>query len=447
MKRRTFIRKAGAVAAGVVAAPYILPSGRLFASTGARLVNHVVYVVFGGGIRNQESVGQQYLANQGLVTQGNIMENMLSGVAPSSNIVYDQWAPVLSTKLAQQGTLLKKMRYSTGNTGHYNAHAVAMTGSYISTGINVNVNPDVPTLFEFYRKHTDPSKSAINAWWLSEGLGPYPSLNYSKHPLYGSSYGANYLNAANLFSAQATAYLSNAKNYHPDELGKINDIKGFLDNNFKDVAGGVGVQNTEENRENIKQFILDAMEDFGGGTGEVATPGSNYALLTGDLLNISASWRVLDTFAPELTVINTTNLDVCHDDFTGYIDFLHKADYGIGWLWDKIQNHPVLKDDTIMICMPEHGRNLEPNTIYDSNGFRAYDHNSDDNSRDVFALIAGPTGVVNQGTEFDENDYPLSGAALPECIDIVPTIANILGFGDSIPQGFLTGRNLGEAFV
>ena len=97
--------------------------------------------------------------------------------------------------------------------------------------------------------------------------------------------------------------------------------------------------------------------------------------------------------------------------------------------------------------MPEHGRNLEPNTLYDSNGLRAYDHNSDENSRDVFALIAGPPGVVNHATEFDENDYPLSGSALPECIDVVPTIANILGFKEDIPQGFLLGRNLNEAFV
>ena len=328
MKRRTFIKKVGAVTAGVVAAPYILPSGRLFASTGTRLANHVVYVVFGGGIRNQESIGQQYLANQGMVTQGNLMENMLTGAAPSSNIIYNQWAPILSTSLADQGTLLKKVRYSTGNTGHYNAHAVAMTGSYISTGLNVNVNPDVPTIFEFYRKHTDPTKNAINAWWLSEALGPYPSLNYSKHPLYGSGYGANYMNANSLFTSLSDTYLSNAKNYHPDELGKITTMNNFLNNNFKNVGGSSGVNNTEEDRELIKQFILDSIDGFESGMAEVATPGNNYSLLTGDLGNISAAWRVLDTFAPELMVVNTSNLDVCHDNFTGYIDFLHKADYG-----------------------------------------------------------------------------------------------------------------------
>lgn len=447
MKRRSFIKKTVVASAGLALSPYILPSGRLFAATGNRLANHVVFVLFGGGIRNQESVGQQYLANQGMVTQGNIMQNMLSGAAPSSNIIYTPWAPVLTTPLAQQGTLFKMVKYKEGNTGHYNAHAVAMTGSYISTGLNVNVNPTVPTLFEFYRKHTDPSKNAINAWWLSEALGPYPSLNFSSHPLYGPQYGANYFNPKGIFNDLGDQYLSNAKVYHPDELTKINSIRSFLNKNFNATANIGGVVNTDNDRELIKQFLIDKITDTKNNILEVATPGSSYSLLTGDLINISVAWQVLDNFTPELTVLNTTNLDVCHDNFTGYIDLMHKADYGIGWLWNKIQNHPTLKDDTILICIPEHGRNLDPNSLYDANGLRAYDHNSDDNSREVFALIAGPSGVVKQNQSYQESDYPMSGVALPECIDIIPTIAHILGFKNDIPSGFLSGRALEEAFV
>ena len=93
-----------------------------------------------------------------------------------------------------------------------------------------------------------------------------------------------------------------------------------------------------------------------------------------------------------MLVINTTNLDICHSDFSSYLSLLHRADYGVGWLWDKIQSHPVLANDTIMICIPEHGRNAEPNAIPDSNGLFAYDHTSDENSQDIFGLIVGPAG-------------------------------------------------------
>ena len=84
----------------------------MFAATGSRVVNHVVYVLFAGGIRNQESVGQQFLMNQNAsLPQGNVMNNMLTGAAPSSNAIHDPWAPVLNTPMMEQGTLFKEVLY------------------------------------------------------------------------------------------------------------------------------------------------------------------------------------------------------------------------------------------------------------------------------------------------------------------------------------------------
>ncbi|MEX0810768.1 MAG: hypothetical protein WD048_01040 [Chitinophagales bacterium] len=440
IKRRNFIKKASIATAGTLMLPYILPSGRLFAATGNRLANHVVFVLFGGGIRNQESVEQAYLAHQGLPTQGNVMENMLNGAAPSSNQVYTRWNPVLNTTLSQQGTLFPELRYKSGPTGHYNGHTVAMTGNYTETGLNLNVNPQYPTLFEYYRKHSDPAKSALNAWWLSEGLGPYPSLNYSRHPEYGAQYGANYLHAGTTFSGVGTNF-ANAKSYQPDDVERIYKVKSFLDKNFdKNAAGIQGVSNSLEDREKIKNFINGIFDQ--SIQVDYPTPGNLSNGLTGDLINIMASWLVLREFASELTVINTFNLDICHSNFSQYLNFLHKADYGVGWLWDKIQSHPKMANDTIMICMPEHGRNLDSNSIYDDNGLRAYDHTSDENSRRLFALIAGPPGVVKQNNIVGSTANPVG-----ESVDIVPTIAHILGFDNAVPGGLLQGRVLNEAFL
>ncbi|MCB0644979.1 MAG: hypothetical protein KDC44_25210, partial [Phaeodactylibacter sp.] len=192
MKRRDFIKKASTTAAVSIAAPYILPSGRLFAATGSRIANHVVLVLFAGGIRNQESVDMQFLVNQGIPVPGNIMRNMLDGAAPGANPVFnDWWNPILANPLANQGTLYKEVFYASGPTGHYNGHTVTMTGNYTETGLNLNINPEYPTVFEYYRRHSDPAKSALNAWWISEALGPYPSLNYSRFSGYDPAYGAN----------------------------------------------------------------------------------------------------------------------------------------------------------------------------------------------------------------------------------------------------------------
>ena len=77
-------------------------------------------------------------------------------------------------------------------------------------------------------------------------------------------------------------------------------------------------------------------------------------------------------------------------------------------LWDKIQSDPVLSNDTILICMPEHGRDESPNSLTDANGLSAYDHTSDDNSRRMFALIAGPQGVVNQDIVIGSTSSPIA---------------------------------------
>ena len=208
-----------------------------------------------------------------------------------------------------------------------------------------------------------------------------------------------------------------------------------------EVQGLPGVVNNRDEKEQIKAFLIGLLN----GTIPIEFPlpsGVSMTEITGDLINLAAAWSVLDNFSPELTVVNTFNLDICHSNFSDYIRFLHKADYGVGWLWNKIQSHPVMADNTILICMPEHGRNLQPNSLTDSNGLAAFDHTSDDNSREIFAVIAGPQGVVKQGVVAGTASDPVG-----ESVDIVPTIAHILGFLDKIPSGRLAGQVLTQAFV
>jgi len=441
INRRQFVRKAGLATAGTLIAPYVLPSGRLFAQNEPRLVDHVVFVLFAGGLRNIETVNKSYLQGQGLASSGNILPNMLTGAPPTTNLVYNPWNPILGQSLQSQGTLFPEMRYNSGPTGHYNGHTVAMTGKYTATGLNLNINPDSPTVFEYYRKHSDLF-SAKKAWWISEGLGPYPSLNYSRHPQYGAMYGANYINPATVFGQTGLNYFNTANSFQPDDVNRFETAKNFLNNNFDLTANDLpGVINTRSDREEIKEFITS----IANGSNPVEFPlpdGIGTNQLTGDLVNIAAAWKVIDAFKPELTVVNTFNSDICHTDFTSYIQTLHKADYGVGWLWDKIQSDPVMSGNTIMICMPEHGRNLNGNGLYDANGLQALDHTGDDSSREIFSLIVGPPGIVNQGAVVGTTNSPVG-----ESVDIVPTIAHILGFNGPVSGMGLDGQILQQAFV
>src|SRR5690606_6268419 len=113
MNRRQFIRKTGMATAGALVLPYVLPGGTLFAPTGTRKANHVVFCLFAGGIRNRESVHKN---------EGNLMSSILNGNESITGDIAGSMSPLGTSPLSQPlqnfGTLFKEFRYNQGPTGH-----------------------------------------------------------------------------------------------------------------------------------------------------------------------------------------------------------------------------------------------------------------------------------------------------------------------------------------
>ncbi len=431
--RRSFLKRTALATAATIAAPYILPSGRLFASSGSRVANHVVFCLFAGGIRNIESVDMQ---------RGNLMPRSLTGagsVAPSIAAGVDPLPNFNGTSLQAQATLFREFRYAQGPTGHFNGHSTALTGNYTLQDLSIKEAPKMPTIFEYYRKHNSPSQTALNAWWISNSLGPYPSLNYSSYPGYGALYGANYVQPLTLISGDGLDALSNPQIFSQAEKTKINSLRNFFNDSFSKSGqyGNAGVDNGLIDRDPVQEFLRQEL--ITAGNGGYTDPWGVGTSMNGDMYNVYFTERIIQTFKPELTVVNMQGVDVCHSNFTEYCNNLRKADYAVGHLWETIQNTPGMANDTILIVVPEHGRNLQPNTLIDQFGNAAIDHTSDDTSREIFCLVVGPPGKVVQ----NQNITQVTG----ESIDVVPTIAHILGFHDEIPGGLLNGRILNESFV
>ena len=434
MKRRNFIRTAGLATAGAIAAPYILPTGRLFAASGARKANHVVFCLFAGGVRNFESVQK---------AEGNLMVNMLTGTEGISPDIASAIPnlPTIGPKLQTQGTLYKEFRYAQGPTGHYNGHTTAITGRYNDVDLNLKASPDFPTIFELYRKHNTPQQNALNAWWISNSLGPYPALNYSRFEGYGANYGANYIQPTTLFSPTISGVVSNPKQFTQADLDKAGKYRDFFNNNFGNqyTPGDAGVVNLTDDNFALQQFIKDSYNDVLSGA--LTDPwGIGAANMTGDMYNILFAEKVIQRFKPELLVVNMQGVDIAHSNFTQYCANMRRADYAVAHLWQTIQNTPGMANDTILIIAPEHGRNLQANSIVDQYGRYALDHTSDQTSREIFCMVVGPPSVVNQNQVITQE--------VGESIDIVPTIADILGFLPDI-SGAATppGGVLQQAFV
>ncbi|MFT5725250.1 MAG: hypothetical protein ACI9JN_002374 [Bacteroidia bacterium] len=431
MKRREFVAKAGLTAAGSIAFPYILPSGRLFAKTNAELADHVIYILFAGGVRQQESVMQQYLSgSQNVDIGGNIMYNMLNGAPPDKKIVYGitpaneptgslPIPKLLSNTLQSQGLLFPEVEAVNG--GHYGGLNSLLTGSR-SLAQGLKVRPNSPTIFEYLRRHR--GFKASDVWFVGSGIGnSFPLLNSSGHENYGTEYGANFIAPGITFGNEGIEVLSNAKIYHPqEELEPIFKMREFLNNSFRIKNGEVsGIRNDENEKANIKKFIRETFtKKQSGGLAGPPTGGG------GDLNTLAYAAEVMKYFKPKITVVNLANVDGCHGNFSGYLRALHKADHGVGWLWNYIQNEiPEMAGKTIMLASPECGRNLNPNPIQDENDWFGYDHSGDYNTSRVWSLMAGPNVPSNTIIGGESN-------RIGKTTDNVLTIAEIFGIKDDV---------------
>jgi hypothetical protein len=436
MKRRSFIKKVGTATAATFVLPYILPSGRLFAATGARRANHVVFCLFAGGVRNLESMQKK---------DGNLMRYTLSGTEPISSDILGGMSPLpppSGQALQNFGTLFKEFRYGFGPTGHFNGHTTAVTGVYTTTDLNIKEPPKNPTVFEYYRKHNSPVMSPLNAWWVSNTLGPYPSLNYSVDPSYGALYGANYIQPTSLISQQGYSVLGNPKVFSAAQSNSVKSIRNILDKNFGSQyqPGDAGVVNPESDAVQLENFIKNTYSEALSGM-YIDPWGIGGNNMNNDMYNVFFAEKIIQQFKPELLVVNMQDVDVCHADYTQYANNLRKADYALAHLWNTIQSTPGMANDTILIAAPEHGRNLSQNTIMDAYGRYALDHTGEPMSREIFCMVLGPAGKVKQGQVISS----VSG----ESIDIVPTICDVLGYYSDIPLSYRNrmGQPLLQAFV
>ncbi|MBC7425504.1 MAG: hypothetical protein H7321_03120 [Bacteroidia bacterium] len=425
MKRKEFLKKSFTLTAGGIVMPYILPTGRLYARTNAPLADHVVYVLFAGGVRQQDSILQQYLeGSQGLSgIGGNIMYNLFEGAPPTSKIAYgtspsgqpngsSPIPKILSQSLQKQGTVFREMRSVNG--GHYGGLNSLITGS-ASTGQGLKVRPSMPTIFEYARRHG--GYKATDVWFIGNGIGnSTPLLNSSLHPDYGLNYGANFFAPNITFGSEGYDVLANAKIYHPqEELEPIYKMKNFLDNTYRVRQGQmVGIKNTDDEKTRIKEFIRATFQKKAAG--QLSFP----PVSGGDGATIGYAIEVLKEFKPKVLVVNMSEVDVGHGSFTGSLQALHRADHAVGYLWQYIQSQiPEMSGKTIMLCAPECGRNLNPNPIKDENDWFGYDH-GDSNTNRVWGMMAGPN--VPSNLEVGSESSPVGYVN-----DFSLTIAEILG--------------------
>ncbi len=451
--RRSFLRAASALGLGAFAGgPFAPRPARAASPFKAR---RVVIVGVAGGLRLSESLG---------MADGATMPNLLGDVplipgygdgpagalkiAPEYELPSVVLPSPLSKPLHTQGALVTNLRYAEGAPGHVQGSACLVSGAYNNIENSPGARAPSPTLFELHRRAT--GAPATDAWCLSVLGGFFRAFQASEHQEYGPRFGGAWLAPPAVMSPLLPLAWSGKRSLRLDgqtplptvrdpraEMDAARRLTAVLDGNsppLDDAALRYSSEEATAIEEHLAAIFGDPTyesffpQDFGIGlnvNGQLEG--------TGDTITTYHAERILTRFLPHVMNISLFDVDVGHSDYNGYLAAQPIADACVRHLWETIQSTEGLRDETALLVLPEHGRQLFFNgNNPDSLGRSGLDHGGgDDGDRDVWMLALGPdfkpgihapTGIVQEGR--------VSGR--PETIDVVATAAAILGVGDDM---------------
>jgi hypothetical protein len=462
--RRTFLKAATALGLGAVTGPFLPRMARAATTFKAK---RVVIVGVAGGLRLSESLG---------MAEGATMPNMFGDIplvpgfgdspagaprlAPEYTLPQIVVPTPLSTPLYTQGALITNLRYAEGAPGHLQGSACLVSGDYNNIDNRPDAHAPSPTIFELYRRATNAP--ATDAWCLSVLSGFFRALQSSDSPDYGPRYGGTWMSPPAVMSPLLPLSVSgervlplDGKTLLPtisdpkDEIAAVRQLSAVIDGNtppYDDGAFRLAPEEAAAVEEHLAAIFGDATyasffpKEFGVGV----MSGENLNG-TGDAITTYHAERILQRFAPHVMMISLFDVDTCHLDFNGYLIGQILVDACVRHLWETIQSTDGLKDETALLVLPEHGRQLSFNGKNpDSLGRSGLDHGSgDDGDRDVWMLALGPDfkpGVYSPTSVKQEG----RASGRYETIDTLMTAAAILGVdGDMTKVLKANGRRPG----
>lgn len=457
MQRRSFLKGLAGAAAASAVAPLIKVRGAR-GDTGFK-AKHVVMVSIAGGLRMSESLG---------MAQGATMPNLFGTVPLVSGFgSTDAGAPVIApeysamqlvlgdvrpTPLVNEGALVANLRYDAGTPGHLQGAACLACGAYNNIDNRADAHPPAPTLFELHRRAANTE--ATDAWYVSSVSGFYRALQASDHPEFGARFGGSWLSPPSTMTELVPLLASGKRSLAvgpstagfpaiddtTEQIAAVRKLTGILDGNtpaYQDP--GVFHANAADN-DSLERYLASIYgdptyqayypNDVGIG---FTTDGSTRVRATSDATTVYHAEQILRTYKPGVMLMSLIDIDTCHSDFNGYLQGQQVADALVTHLWNMIQSTDGLRDETAMLVLPEHGRQLDFNgKSPDSLGRSGLDHGGgDDGDRDVWMLALGP--------DFKPGVYEKTGVAQDgrtsgryETIDAVMTAASLLGCGDTM---------------
>jgi len=305
------------------------------------------------------------------------------------------YIPRLIAELIPQATFYTQV-INRGILGHYVATAGLATGCYETFNNFAPVSPHNPTIFEYYRR--DLRRPASDAWVIAPSNG-FNRIGESDHRLYGEGLGATVVLPKQLLSSAMGSAAS--------------DYERLLRDNYESPVAVPLMEEHEVSLHNLAELMQLAVTDFLAHARTVSSP---------DELSLYIAQHVMQKIAPSLLWITLHDIDIAHSGaFSLYTDAIVRSDRICAELWKTIQSNPEYSGKTNLCILPDFGRDADADP--GGNGFQHH-RTGDALSRTTWLMALGP-GIRENVTV----DRPV------ESIDLVPTLAKLLGCEARFAQG------------
>ncbi len=366
--KRTFLKAAGTLIAGSLLGPGLSGRGQ---SLGAR---PKVILLIPGGMRHRETFSSDGLEN----------------------------IPHLSGELMRQAVFYSTVR-NLGVTAHFNSISSIFTGQWQHVDDWGKLPPASPTLFEYFRKQTGAAGSQV--WVVASNKALTSLIGSSSDSAFGPAYGANVVFPKQLMiAAVENAIWKGNTRAMADRTKAQAEIESMLQGSNYEGLGWTVFDTANRLTPEARATIQAAVAKFI----------SSGVPTTGDELTFFIAVEVMRKFAPELLVVNFSDVEVAHfGAYSLHLAGIRMMDLLASQLWQEVQSNSEYRGQTSMFILPEFGRDPDGSS---TNGFFNHRSNSD-SCRATWMMCLGQAAAKPQVVE-----RPV------QQVDLLPTLASVMGF-------------------
>ena len=365
MNRRQFLRAAsGTAAAAMVGASGLVSANEQYTAEKDR---KLIVVLFGGGTRCSETIDDDR----------------------------HRYIPHLWNEMMPKGVLFENMRVE-HKVVHPNCAGSIMTGHWEWDDIDWSRPVSQPTIFEIYRKARKAPDTAAWAFVYASILaGTGESLAHG----YGKNYAANVIEPPTI--SRAVAEQIDRKMQYASTAGSVDEQLKAVGNCARLARSSSHIQLSGLRSKQARSFVSEQYAVWKDKSGTTSH----------DAFLADMAIECMRKFAPNVMAVDFGEIDCAHyGSWSRYVEAISRTDELTWKLWQEIQSTEEYRNKTLMLILPDHGRELDRaghfGFIHHSDLYT--DKGADEGCRRVWMLALGPG--VKAGKRI-EKPVPITAAA------------------------------------